>query len=89
MTQTNCMTDCLMLVYRDGYRSGNACQPQLWGSQVEPGHRLNTPHVSSVTGIHKDYVHCHQYSKQTVRIGNYLLPPSGETTNPEKLLTKI
>jgi len=37
------MTDCLMLVYRAGYRSGKICQSKLEGSQVEHSHRLNVP----------------------------------------------
>jgi len=37
------MTECLMLVYRAGYRSGKTCQSKLGGSQVEHSHRLNIP----------------------------------------------
>ena len=35
------------------------------------------------------FFHCHQYLKQTLHFGSYLISSSGETTNPKKQLTKI
>ena len=89
MTETSCMTDCLMLVYRVGYRSGKTCQSKLGGSQVEHSHGLNIPIRWCYHNIHNDYFHCYQYSKQTPLIGNYLLPRSVETTIAQELSTKL
>jgi len=74
------MIDCLMLVYRAGYRSGKTCQSKLGSSQVEHIHRLNIPTRWYYHNIHNDYFHYYQYSKQTPLIRNYLLPRSVEIT---------
>jgi hypothetical protein len=40
---------------------------------------------SNINNIQKDFLHCHNILKQTLRFGSYLLPSSDETTNPKTI----